>query len=264
MGAAGVRLDREGGVGVLTLVAPPANALDGTLVAALAAAVDRLGADAGVRAVLVRSALPLFSAGADLGQVAAWMADEAAGAFAAYLRAFNRALDRLEALPRPVVCALNGHALGGGFELALACDVRLAADDDGIRLGLPEARLGLLPAAGGTRRLGRLVGPARAFGLLVPGRALAPREALALGLVDRLAAPGELDAESRREAARLAEGPVEAYAAIKACLAGSPGDGAPGAAGEQAAALRLFRSADAREGVRAFREKRRPAFGGGG
>jgi enoyl-CoA hydratase/carnithine racemase len=259
-----VGVEHANGVGVVTLHSPPANALDEGLVAALDDAVAALGADDAVAVVLIRSELPVFAVGADLGSVERWMREEAMEPFAAYLRRINAAFDRLEALSQPVLCALNGHALGGGFELALACDLRLAADSPAIKLGLPEARLGLLPAAGGTQRLGRLVGRARAFDLLIPGRTLTPGEAREAGLLHRLVPPDALDAESRAEAERLARGPRAAYAAIKRCLVrGLDGELAVGQALERDAAHALFRSADAREGVRAFRQKRSPVFGAG-
>jgi len=259
-----VTVERRGGVGILTLASPPANALDLLMVEALAAAIETLGADPDVRVLLVRSALRLFAAGADLATVEGFMAADDRESFAAYLRQVNATFDRFEALPQPVVVALGGHALGGGFELALACDLRLAADSPGIKLGLPEARLGLLPAAGGTQRLGRLVGRSRAFALLVPGRTLTPREAFDLGLVHRLVPADELGAESLAEAERLADGPAEAYAAIKRCLVrGLDRNLAGGQALEFEAAMRLLRSPDAREGVAAFRERRAPRFGRG-
>lgn len=247
-----VSVERLGGLAVVTLDAPPGNALTPALLGALEAAVAACER-ADVRAVLLRSALTVFSVGGDLATVAGLFDAGDREGFAAYLRRINAVYDRLEALPKPVVCAIGGHALGGGLELALACDVRLAGDAEGVRIGLPEATLGLLPAGGGVTRLARVVGRARAFDLMVPGRALSPREALAAGVVHRLHAPDRLAEESLAEATRLAAGPTGAYAAVKRCLRGE--------AGEVEAMLALFGSADAREGVRAFLEKRAPRFG---
>lgn len=249
----GVSVERRGAVAVVTLDAPPANALSPEVLSGLESAVaDCEGA--GVRAVLVRSAQRVFSAGGDLAAVAGMLRAGDRAAFAAYLGRINGVLDRLEALPKPVLGVLNGHALGGGLELALACDLRLAADAEGIRIGLPEATLGLLPAGGGVTRLGRLVGPARAFDLMVPGRTLAPREALAAGLVHRLHPADRLLDAALEEAAALAEGPTVAYAAIKRSLHGRQG--------LTEAAMDVFGSADAREGVEAFLAKRAPRFRG--
>jgi enoyl-CoA hydratase/carnithine racemase len=205
-----VGVEHTGGVGVVTFHSPPANALDEGLVAAL---------DDAVAVVLIRRQLPVFAVGADFGSVARWMREKAME----HLRRINAAFDRREAPSQPLLCALNGHALGAGFDLALACDLRLAADSPAIKRGLPEARLGL-PAAGGTQRQGRLVGRTRAFDLLIPGRTLPPGEAREAGLLHRLVPPEAL---------------------------------------ERDAAHALVRSADAREGVRAFRQKRSPVFGAG-
>ncbi len=248
-----VPVERRNGLAVVTLDAPPGNALTPAFLGDLEGAVAACEA-AEVRAVLVRSAQRAFSVGGDLATVADLFRAGDREGFAAYLRRINGVYDRLEALPKPVVCVVGGHALGGGLELALACDLRLAADAEGIRIGLPEATLGLLPAGGGVTRLGRVVGPGRAFDLMVPGRTLSPREALAAGVVHRLYPADRLADEGLAEAARLAEGPTGTYAALKRCLRGE--------VGEVEAMLALFGSADAREGVAAFLEKRQPRFRG--
>jgi enoyl-CoA hydratase/carnithine racemase len=161
------------------------------------------------------------------------------------------------------VAAIAGHALGGGFELALACDLRFAAEGD-YRLGLPEVNLGLFPGSGGTQRLPRLVGLSRGIDMIVNAQTFSPKEARDYGLVDRLFP----DAASCREGAieyarKLAEGPSEAIGRAK--VAASLGFGAPldlGLAIEREAISRVFVSEDADEGIRAFGEKRKPGFKG--
>ena len=154
------------------------------------------------------------------------------------------------------IAYVNGHALGGGLEIALACDVRLAAPGS-YKLGTPEVTLGLLPGNGGTQRLTRLLGPSRAMDLLLTGRTFGPDEALAWGLVSAL-----VDEDGAREyAERLAAGPKLAIAAIKRCV--HEGGQLPledGLALEAELVERLFRSEDANEGLTAFVEKRKPEF----
>ncbi|HWP35786.1 MAG TPA: enoyl-CoA hydratase/isomerase family protein, partial [Thermodesulfobacteriota bacterium] len=173
-----VSLATDGPVALLTLERPEAhNALSLALCEALLDALRRLAADpAGVRVVILTGRGPSFCAGADLkerrGQPPAWLRR--------HHRAIVSAVEAVAALPLPVVAAVHGHALGGGFELALACDLRVAAD--GARFGFPETTLGIIPAAGGTQRLPRLVGPAVAKELIFTGRRIDAAEAHRLGL----------------------------------------------------------------------------------
>jgi enoyl-CoA hydratase/carnithine racemase len=253
-----VTFTADGAVGLVTLDNPPANSYDLGVMTAFAEAVDA-AIESPARAVIVRSASPkFFSAGADVkkfldGDVAANME---------MIRTSQAAFRRMAAAEQVFVCHIAGHALGGGLEIALACDIRLA-DEGEYKLGTPEVTLGLLPGNGGTQRLTRLVGPSRAMELLLTGRTFSPAEAYAMGLVAALFAPDDAEARVRAYAERLAGGPALALAAIKRCV--HEGGEMPleeGLGLEAALVEDLFASRDAAEGLRAFVEKRRPEFVG--
>jgi enoyl-CoA hydratase/carnithine racemase len=240
------------GVGHVTLDNPPANSYDLDVMRRFAADVDAaIASDA--RVVIVRSASEkFFSAGADVKKFLAGDVE----ANMEMIRTSQAAFNRMAAAEQVFIAYVNGHALGGGLEIALACDVRLAAPGS-YKLGTPEVTLGLLPGNGGTQRLTRLLGPSRAMDLLLTGRTFGPDEALAWGLVSAL-----VDADGAREyAERLAAGPKLAIAAIKRCV--HEGGQLPledGLALEAELVERLFRSEDANEGLIAFVEKRKPEF----
>jgi len=158
-----------------------------------------------------------------------------------------------------VIAAISRYALGGGFELALACDLRIAGAD--AKVGLPEIRLGIIPGAGGTQRLPRLVGLGRARELIYSGRHVEAEEALQLGLVDHVVPPGEVYPAALAEARSWANGPTRALAAAKAALLAAT-DLAPGLSVERREFLALFETRDKTEGMRAFLEKREPSFEG--
>jgi enoyl-CoA hydratase/carnithine racemase len=239
-------------VASVTLDNPPANSYDLEVMRRFAADIDA-AVESDARVVLVRSASEkFFSAGADVkkfleGDVEANME---------MIRTSQAAFRRMAAAEQVFIAHLNGHALGGGLEIALACDIRLAAPGS-YRLGTPEVTLGLLPGNGGTQRLARLLGPSRAMELLLTGRTFSPDDALAWGLVAAL-----VDADGAREyAERLAAGPRLAIAAIKRCVhEGSQLALEEGLALEASLVEELFRSRDASEGLHAFVEKRKPVF----
>jgi enoyl-CoA hydratase/carnithine racemase len=242
----------------VTLDNPPANSYDLGVMTAFAEAVDA-AIESAARAVIVRSASPkFFSAGADVkkfldGDVAANMEMTATS---------QAAFRRMAAAEQVFVCHIAGHALGGGLEIALACDIRLANEGE-YKLGTPEVTLGLLPGNGGTQRLTRLVGPSRAMELLLTGRTFSPAEAYAMGLVAQLFGPDEAEDRVRAYAERLARGPALALAAIKRCVhEGGEMTLEEGLGLEAALVEDLFASQDAAEGLRAFVEKRRPEFVG--
>jgi enoyl-CoA hydratase/carnithine racemase len=255
-----VRLEKEGAVGVIVLDRPPANSYDYGFLGELASAIDEARWDTEVRAVVVSSASEkFFSAGAD---VAAFQTGSQRQRAMTVLLA-HETFRKMENTPMVFVAALSGHALGGGLELALACDLRFAARG-GYRIGLPEVNLGLFPGSGGTQRLPRLVGLSRGLELIVDAKTLSPEEAHDLKLVDRLYD----DAATCRAAAveycaKLAAGPSEAIGHAK--VATSLGFGAPldlGLALEREAITHVFASDDAAEGIQAFTEKREAHFKG--
>jgi enoyl-CoA hydratase/carnithine racemase len=238
----------------ITLDNPPANSYDLEVMRRFADDVDA-AIDSDARVVLVDSASEkFFSAGADVKRFLEGDVD----ANMEMVRTSQGAFRRMAAADQVFIAHLAGHALGGGLEIALACDLRLAAPG-GYKLGTPEVNLGLLPGNGGTQRLTRLLGPSRALDLLLTGRTFSPDEAVQWGLVSAL-----MEADAAQEfAERLAAGPQLAIAAIKRCV--YEGGQLPlddGLALEAGLVERLFRSKDATEGLTAFVEKRDPEFVG--
>jgi enoyl-CoA hydratase/carnithine racemase len=238
--------ERVGKVAFVRLDRPPVNALSLGLLAELRQKVDALAADL-PGAVVITGSERIFSAGADVTEFGGpERAAETSAAFAA-------TLDAIAALPRATVAAVAGGAYGGGLELALACDFRVVAR--GARLGQPEILLGIIPGGGGTQRLARLVGPARAKDLVFTGRSLGAEEAAEIGLADRLVEPERLELETLEFASRLAGGPVVAQGLAKRAI----DDGielplAEGLALERELFARSFATRDAEIGVRSFLE----------
>jgi len=236
----------DDGVATITLNRPPMNALSQALLAELADAAGALGGAPDVKAVVVRSEGKAFAAGADIGEF-----DDAGAARIA--AGFRTAFDAVAAIPRPVIAAIGGFALGGGLELAMACDLRIMSER--ARVGQPEILLGIIPGAGGTQRLTRLVGPARAKELVWSGRQVGAEEALTIGLVDRVATPEQLDGAAREWARELARGAVVAMGLAKRAIDG--GLDGPLAAGldlERDAFVDSFATEDAAVGVASFLE----------
>jgi enoyl-CoA hydratase/carnithine racemase len=243
-------------LGFLTLDHPPANSYDLQVMREFAQAVDEaLAADA--RVVVVRSANPkFFSAGADVKK----FLDDDVNSNMEMIRTSQAAFARMAAAPQLFIAHIAGHALGGGLEITLACDIRLASSGT-YKLGTPEVTLGLLPGNGGTQRLTRLIGPSRAMELLVTGRTFGVEEAAEIGLVAGVYDAEQADAGVRAYAERLALGPALAIAAIKRCVQEGGGQSlADGLALEAELVEQLFRSTDASEGLHAFVEKRTPEF----
>jgi enoyl-CoA hydratase/carnithine racemase len=251
-----VRVEREGSVATIRLDRPPANALSRPVSEGLQAAAREVATDQAVRGVVIWGGERIFAAGADVKAMVEFGPVE----IAPDVHALEQACRDIEAIPKPVIAAVNGFALGGGCEVALACDLRFAADD--AELGQPEIRLGIIPGAGGTQRLPKLVGLANARDLIFTGRFVSADEALAIGLVDRVLPPGEVYPVALEEARRFAEGPTAAYAAAKRALAASDRPLAEGLEVERDAFVPLFATADQEEGMRAFLEKRQPGFEG--
>ncbi len=242
-----VRIERhEGNVAVIRLDRPKVNAISPELTADLQRCVDELNADL-PGAVIVYGGERIFAAGAD---IARFGGPEGARVIGLALR---RALDGLAALPRVVIAAVAGYALGGGCELSMACDLRIAADT--AVFGQPEILLGIIPGAGGTQRLARLVGPAKAKDIALSGRQVKAEEALRIGLADRVVPAADLFTEALAWAQEFARGPltVQGYAkrAIDAGLSGSLSEGLTI---EQDMFVAAFRTEDAKIGIKSFLE----------
>ena len=255
-----VRVERPGdAIALVTLTAPERlNAIGTETLAALDAALTALESDDAVRAFVVTGEGRAFCAGADIDELSGL--DGAAG-FARFVRAFTDVLDRLERHPKPSVAAIDGAALGGGLELALACDLRVASDR--ARLGVPEIKLGLLPGAGGTQRLPRLLPHGVALQMLLTGEPLGPVDAHRLGLVNELSGDSPARAVAERLARALAAGPPLALAAAKHLV--QRGATLPLTEAidlEREIVAGLFATEDAAEGLEAFRAQRTPEFRG--
>lgn len=254
-----IELTREDGVAVLSLNRPPANAYDMEMLKELGAAVHKIRDDAEARVVVVRSASPrFFCTGADVSTLR--QSDRAV--FANFLVAAHEAMDMIARTPKLFIAAVAGHCIGGGLEIALACDFRFASQGK-YRLGLGEINLGLSPGAGGTQRLPRLIAKSRALHLMVTGETIPPEEALAAGLVDRLFPEESFWDEVMAHARKLASGPTMAQGYIKLSVNDGLEAGlAEGLVLERAHQNLLFASEDAAEGIKAFLEKRPGAFKG--
>jgi enoyl-CoA hydratase/carnithine racemase len=249
----------EGGIGTITLDRPPANSYDAAFISELGEAVEAAAATDEARVVLLCSASEkFFSAGADIKA----FHENSVEANMEVVRASHRVLASIARIPKIFIAEINAHALGGGLEIALACDLRFGADGD-YRLGTPEVTLGVLPGNGGTQRLPRLISPSRARDLMITGRTVTPQEAYELGILDRLFPPAELHDQTLAYAQGLASGATKAVGNIKLAVHEGLSAGLEvGLEREQELVEELFRSEDAKEGIAAFGEKRKPAFAG--
>lgn len=250
-------VEKRYGVALVTLSRPESrNAISVELQAELKAALADLGGDDAVRAVVFTGAGDrAFAAGADVARLTDYTAETALQS------GMQKLFDDIEAFGKPTIAAVNGYALGGGCELAMACDIRIASQE--AKFGLPECALAILPGAGGTQRLTRLVGLGHAMDLILTGRIVSAQEALAMGLVTRVVAPAELrDAAVGIAEAVLAKGPLAVRMAKLVVRVGADVDQRTGLVLERLAQALLYDSADKREGVAAFFDKREPVFTG--
>jgi enoyl-CoA hydratase len=246
-----VRESRNTSVLTLTMARAPVNALDDALVDALEAVLDSACADSDISVVHLRSECRVFCAGADLALMEQSIATpQGLDRMLALVRRLQRLAAKLESAPVVTLAEIGGAALGGGFELALACDLRIAAHE--AKLGLPEASLGLLAAAGGTQRLTRLVGPGIAKRLILGAETLDGIAAEQLGLVQWSVPRAQLPEAARMLAQRIAALPREALGAAKQCIAAALEPFTDGFAQEIAHTAHLYRQPATRERVAAF------------
>ena len=255
-----MRLSVDGAIAYITMSRPEAlNALNGKVLHELKDVLAQVRANRAVRAVIFSGEGNAFIAGADIKEMQALAAKPAA------IRAFTEfgqgVLRDIETLPQPVIAAINGFALGGGLELALACDIRIASSD--ARLGFPEVGLGILPGLGGTQRTTRLAGRGVASELVFTGDLIGAEEAARMGLLNRVVAPAQLMETARQLADRIASRAPVAVAKAKAAILATqqlPLD--KGLAFEVDCASEVMTTPDRVEGMQAFIEKRKPVFTG--
>jgi enoyl-CoA hydratase/carnithine racemase len=253
----GLRLEREGAVALIRLHRPEAlNALSNTLMDELTAAVDAIEADPELRCIVITGSDKAFAAGADIKEMAGQ------GYAEAYGQDFvTRNWERVTRARKPVIAAVAGYALGGGCELAMMCDFIIAADN--ARFGQPEINLGVIPGAGGTQRLTRAVGKAKAMEMILTGRMIDAAEAERAGLVSRVVPLAELVPEAMKAAAAIAAlSPLSVMMAKEAVEAAFETTLNQGVAFERRLFQSLFAFDDQKEGMAAFVEKRKPQFRG--
>ena len=244
-----VRVEIDQAIATIRLDRPPMNALNAQVQDEIAAAAAEVSADSSVRAVVLYGGPKVFAAGVDIKQ----MADAGYGQMAADSRRLQASFTAVAKIPKPVVAAVTGYALGGGLELALCADFRVAGQH--AQVGQPEILLGVIPGAGGTQRLPRLVGPARAKDIVFTGRFVGAGEALDIGLVDRVVPDAEVYDVARALVARYATGPALALRAAKQAIDdGLETDLGTGLEIERLQFAGLFASEDQRTGMRSFIE----------
>lgn len=244
-----VRLEVADGIGTIVLDRPKMNALDATMQRRLVEVADEAAERDDVSAVIVWGGEKVFAAGADIAE----MAEMSFADMSAHVRLLQKFSRALAGIPKPTVAAITGFALGGGLETALCCDFRVVASN--VRLGLPEITLGVIPGAGGTQRLPRLVGPARAKQMIFTGRHVGAEEALAIGLADEVVEPDEVLDAARRWVTPFVGGPAQALRAAKESVdRGLEVDLGTGLDIEAQAFAGLFATQDQKTGMRSFME----------
>lgn len=250
---------KTGGVATITLNRPPVNSYNVALMTALREAIDEVDRLPEIRVILIESALDrFFSAGADLKDLQANRPEDNTE----MVEVAHEALERMANSPKLFIAAINGHALGGGLEIALACDLRFAKEGT-YQIGLPEIRVGLFPGNGGTQRLPRLIGASRALSLMLSGDPVTITEALDLGIVNRIFPADRFVEETRAFAAKVSSYSPLSIARIKqAVYEGLHLNLTEGLSLERRLIAPLFASEDAREGLNAFLDKRQPRFAG--
>jgi enoyl-CoA hydratase/carnithine racemase len=244
-----VRVEVADGIATIRLDRPKMNALNAQVQEEIAAAAAEVTADAAVRAAILYGGERVFAAGADIKEMAGMSSPQTAD-HSARLQA---SLTAVAEIPKPVVAAVTGYALGGGLELALCADFRVLGES--AKVGQPEILLGIIPGAGGTQRLPRLIGPARAKDLIFTGRHMPAGEALAIGLADQVVPDAEVYQAAREMVARYATGPALALRAAKQAVdKGLEVDLATGLEIERLQFAALFATEDQKTGMRSFME----------
>ena len=257
MGYETIVLEQEGSIGILKLNRPQAlNALNSKVISEMISALDEIEKGVMPKVLIITGAgEKAFVAGTDIIEMEKLSSFEARG-FADDAR---KAIDKVAGLNRPVIAAINGFALGGGCELAMACDIRIASEK--AKLGQPETGLGIIPGSGGTQRLPRLVGPSKAKQLIFTGELIDARTALEIGLVDKVVPPDLLMEEAKKMAATIASKPRVALALAKSAInKGLDMDLQDGLSYEIECFAQCFATEDQKEGMRAFSEKRKPNY----
>ena len=251
-----ITLAREETWALITLNRPPANAINEALIRELSAALSSVHADDAVRAVVITGAGDrIFCGGADLGSAFS------GGDVEEFIRFGNSVMRKIERFPKPVIAAINGHATGGGMEIAMACHLRVMKET--ARMGQTESNLGIIPGYGGTQRLPRLIGRTKALEFLLLGTQIPARECLELALVNRLSKDGETLDDARALARQLGKrAPLATAAIIAAVDEGLEVPMAKSIDVEVGQFLTTLRSEDASEGIQAFFAKREPQFKG--
>lgn len=253
-----IRINEKDTIGTITIDNPPVNSLSSEVLSALESALDKVSSSPSIRAVIITGGgEKIFASGANIKELVDL--DKASG-----IRVVSRVKEvfaKIWLSPKPVFCAINGHALGGGLELALHCDFRLCTEE--ARFGQPEINLGVLPGAGGTQLLPRLIGLSKARWLLLSGETISASEALAFGLVDRVVKAGSLLGETEEMAHKIVEKPPLAIQFIKNALTLVQNPGLEEAMKKETEMFgKLCGTEDKKEGVLAFLEKRKARFQG--
>ncbi|WP_343949465.1 enoyl-CoA hydratase/isomerase family protein [Nonomuraea longicatena] len=252
-----VRVEVSDQIATIRLDRPKMNALNGQLQQELGEAARLVDADAAVQAVIIYGGERVFAAGADIKE----MADRSYAYMIEHSKVLADSLTAISRIGKPVIAAISGYALGGGCELALSADFRVAGES--ARLGQPEIQLGLIPGAGGTQRLTRLIGPAKAKDLIFSGRHVGAAEALALGLIDKVVADDQVYTAALEWAATFVGGPTLAVRAAKQAVdLGAEVNLDTALEIERQLFAGLFATEDAKAGMRAFIDKTRPKFTG--
>ncbi len=246
-------LEKEGDLAVVKINRPPVNALNSEVVTEIHNMFDELGQDPDVKVVILTGEGKAFVAGADISEMVEF--DNEGGA--QFSKMGQDAFDKIETTPKPVIAAINGFALGGGCEIAMACDIRIAVE--GAKLGQPEVNLGVIPGFAGTQRLPRLVGKGKAKELIFTGNMITAEEALQIGLVNQVVKAEELMDTAQKMAKTIAsKGPGAIRAAKQVINEGVDHELSKGLELENQAFAKLFETEDQKEGMKAFLEKRKP------